>query len=214
MKTKHGILFSFVALLMVTMFTFSGCKDEEETPADTILTGTTWENTDFNAIFKYVGPSTWQMMMIDDPTVDLIQGYGTYTVAGTTVTMSAGGETQFTGTLNSASAPTSMDVVDFGTFTKDEEEAPPPADTVLTGTTWENAEYSAIFKYVGPSTWQMMDTSISSTIDQIQGYGTYTVAGTAVTMSAGGETQFTGTLDSASAPTSMDVVDFGTFTKD
>jgi hypothetical protein len=128
MKTKHGILFGFVAILLVTMFTFSACNtdaDEDEPPAP--LAGTSWTNsaTGSSITFKYVGASKWEMYR-GTATTDDAQGYGTYALSDKTVTMRIAGDVFYTGTLDSASAPTSMNVTSvyggtstsMGAFTK------------------------------------------------------------------------------------------------
>jgi hypothetical protein len=124
MKTKHGILFSFVALLLVTMFTFSACDtdgDEDDTPA---LAGTTWANgtgSSSSLTFKYVDASKWEKYQGTGRTTDLTNGAGTYTVSGTTISMgmttSIGFQLMYTGEFNKVSSPPAIKVTDSSSGT-------------------------------------------------------------------------------------------------
>jgi hypothetical protein len=132
MKTKHGILFGFVALLLVTIFTFSGCKDEEDNtpapPASNALTGTTWTATisgySYLLTWKYVVGSKWEDHS-NNSSIDQNSGGGSYELDGLTVTMkmtsALGTAIRYIGTLNSAGTSMTVktpDGYDYGIFTK------------------------------------------------------------------------------------------------
>jgi hypothetical protein len=85
---KHGLFIGIALILLAAVFTFTGCSDDGGTTSGDSLKGT-YTGSDFTLVFT---DTTWELLVNGNT-----QREGTYTLDGTALTLTTGGES-FSGT--------------------------------------------------------------------------------------------------------------------